>query len=289
MADNTNKQTHITLADGTVIPQVGFGTYKLQGQQCYDAVRHAIATGYRHIDTAAVYANEQEVGRAIADAIAAGEITRKDLFVTTKVWNDCHGKQATEKAFHASMQRLGLDYLDCYLVHWPCQGNGLYTETWQTLVNLLGFGTVQTIGVCNFYPAVLDEIIAATDVTPVMNQIELHPGFSQATLRDYHQAHGIVTESWSPLGRGEMIEHPVVAAVAEDTGKTPAQVIIRWHMQLGCVVIPKSATPARIEENFDVFDFELTDGQMARLTALDGDDSAQKRRGPDPATFGVNQ
>ncbi|AZA13039.1 aldo/keto reductase [Corynebacterium choanae] len=281
-----NKQLHVTLSDGTIVPQLGFGTYKMRGDECYKAVRHAIEVGYRHIDTASLYKNEEEVGRAIADAIKAGDVARDELFITTKLWHDSHGRHEAEQAFQVSKEKLGLDYIDLYLIHWPVPHLGKFVETWEGLINLLGFGTVQTIGVSNFYPEAIDELIAKTGHTPTVNQVELHPGFSQAELRDYHRHHNIATTAWSPIVRGSVFDHPTVEKIAEATGRTPAQIVLRWHMQLGNIAIPKSATPERIAENFSIFDFELTDEQMAAITALDSDDTVTGRFGPDPREFG---
>lgn len=259
----------VTLNDGAEMPAVGFGTWNLNGEEAYSAVRSAIEVGYRHFDTATIYRNEQEVGRAIADAIAAGDVTREELFVTTKVWNNSQGEGKVQEAFQASLTDLGLEFVDCYMVHWPWPQRGLYVESFQALAKLQGLGQVRSVAVANFYPEVLDEIIAATGITPVINQVELHPGFSQAELRAYHRAHGIVTEAWSPLGRGEALDAPAITSVAKELGKTPAQIALRWLTQLGCSVVPKSASRSRQEENLDIFSFELSEEQMDAITALD--------------------
>lgn len=259
----------LTLNDGTELPAIGFGTWKLRGAEAIAAVRSAIEVGYRHIDTAVIYGNEKEVGTAIRDAIAAGDVTRDALFVTTKVWHDHHGSTLVKESFQQSLTALGLDYIDCLMVHWPWPQGGKYVESFEALAKLQGLGQLQSVAVANFYPAVLDEIIEATGIAPVINQVELHPGFSQSELRAYHQSHGIVTEAWSPLGRGECLADPVVTSIAEKLGKTPAQIVLAWLTQLGCSVVPKSANRARQEENFDIFSFALDDEQMRAITALD--------------------
>lgn len=276
--------TTVTLNDGNEIPQLGFGVYKLKEEECVTAVRHAIEVGYRHIDTAAIYGNEEQVGNAIRDAIAAGDVTREDLFITTKVWNDRQGTDETTRAFQGSLSRLGLDYVDCYLIHWPCPRKGLAVETFNAMAKIQGLGAIRSIGVSNFYAETLDEIISGTGITPVLNQIELHPGFSQSELREVNRERGIATEAWSPIGRGRGLDNPVIRRIAEEHDRTPAQVMLRWHLQLGNTVIPKSAHPKRISENFDIFDFHLGDRDMECITSLD-DSAIAGRIGPDPLTF----
>jgi 2,5-diketo-D-gluconate reductase A len=268
-------QTHITLNDGNTIPQVGLGVWKAEGDAAPKAVKAAIDAGYRHIDTAAAYGNEAGVGEGIRES----GVARQDLFVTTKLWNDAQGYDSTLAAFDKSMSLLGLDTLDLYLVHWPAPKKGLYVDTWRALVKLKEDGRVRSIGVSNFEREHLDHIIAETGVKPVINQIELHPGFQQHAMRKYHQELGIATQAWSPLGQGSMLSTPAIEAIARKHGKSPAQVIIRWHIDNGLVVIPKSVTPSRIAENFDVFSFKLDDQDMAAIAKLD---AADGRIGPDP-------
>ncbi|MDO5076282.1 aldo/keto reductase [Corynebacterium sp.] len=268
----------VTLNDGTEMPQLGFGTYKLEEEQAYTSVRRAIEVGYRHIDTAAIYGNEEEVGRAVRDAVAAGDTTRDELFITTKLWNNQQHEPGV--AFQQSLRRLGLDYIDLYLVHWPCPKQDQFVAAFEGVARIQGLGTVQSIGVCNFYPEVLHRIITETGVVPAVNQIELHPGFPQVELRELHQELGVVTQSWSPLGQGQLVTEPRIVEIAATHQRTPAQVILRWHLQLGLVPLPKSATDARILENLQVFDFHLGEDEMAALNALDSG-----RIGPDPLEF----
>ncbi|QGU02594.1 putative oxidoreductase [Corynebacterium kalinowskii] len=269
--------------DGTEFPQLGLGTWKLREEEAERAVRTAIEVGYRHIDTAAIYQNEEAVGKAIRDAIAAGEVTRDELFVTSKLWHNQQGED-TATGFNQSLERLGLDYLDLYLIHWPWASADRYVRSFEEMAKIQGLGKVQSIGVSNFYPEVLDRLIAETGITPVCNQIEVHPGFSQPELRAYHEEHGIVTAAWSPLGSGAIVDLASISELAEETGRTNAQVILRWHLQLGNLVIPRSSNPERIAENFGIFDFELSDAQMAAITALDNGPD-QGRRGADPLVF----
>lgn len=270
----------VTLNDSTVIPQLGLGVWKMRGEEAIRAVRSAIDAGYRHIDTAAIYQNEEEVGRAIADAIAAGDITREELFVTTKLWNN--QQHEPKEAFAQSLQRLGLDYVDLYLVHWPYPKKGLSTAAFEAIAEIQGLGTIQSIGVSNYYPEALDKLIQATGITPSVNQIELHPGFSQAEQRADNARRGIATESWSPLGQGEVLSHPVLQEIAQECGRSVAQVALRWNVQLGNIVIPKSSNPERIAHNAEIFEFELSAAQMERITALDTPDG---RVGPDPRNY----
>ncbi len=270
-------QPMITLNDGKRMPQLGLGVYQTTGNIAVPAIRKALETGYRHIDTAAMYNNEAEVG----EAIRTSGVAREDIFLTTKLWNDNQGRDKTLRAFDASMNRLGLDYLDLYLIHWPAPHLGLYVETWKTLIELREQGRVRSIGVSNFCEDHLQHIIAETGVTPVVNQIELHPMFQQSALRAAHADLGIVTESWSPLGRGSLFDNPAIQAIAKKHGRSPAQIIIRWHLENGFVAIPKSSNPVRIEENFNVFDFVLDESDMR---AIGGLDSALGRVGPDPMT-----
>ncbi|WP_281186205.1 aldo/keto reductase [Nocardia crassostreae] len=267
----------IVLNDGQVMPKLGFGVFQVAADVAVNTVATALQVGYRSIDTAAVYRNEAETGRAISES----GLPRDEIFVTTKVWNDHQGYDATLRAFDESMKLLGLDHLDLYLIHWPIAQANLYVDTFRALQALKSQGRITSIGVSNFQRPHLERIIAETGETPVVNQIELHPYLSQPDLRAFHAEHGIATEAWSPLGQGAELTDPVITAIAAETGRTPAQVILRWHMQLGNVAIPKSITPSRIAENFEVFDFELTGDQMARIHALD----KGTRIGPDPDTF----
>jgi len=267
----------ITLNDGHAIPQLGFGVWQVPGDVAASVVGTAIAAGYRSIDTAAAYENEEGVGAAIATC----GVPRNELFITTKLWNANHGYDNTLIAFDASLSRLGLDYVDLYLIHWPKPRQNLYVESWQALVELHRQGRARSIGVSNFTTAHLQRIIEVTGVTPAVNQIELHPRFQQKTLCDFHVRHGIATEAWSPLGQGQLLDDATIKQLARKHGKTPAQIILRWHLDSGHIVIPKSVTPERIRENFAVFDFQLDADDMRAIAALD---SGNGRIGPDPET-----
>jgi 2,5-diketo-D-gluconate reductase A len=274
----TSKQVpQISLRGGEQIPQLGFGVFQVPPAGTAEAVLQALSSGYRHIDTAAAYRNEAEVGQAIR----ASGLERHEVFVTTKCFNDDHGHEKAKRALAASLERLELHYVDLYLIHWPVPSHDLYVETWQAFIEMRDEGLVRSIGVSNFQPSHLERVIGATGETPAINQIELHPYFQQRGLRHEHEQLGIVTESWSPLAQGKVLDDPVIVEIAETHVKTPGQVVIRWHLQLGNVVIPKSVTPSRIEENFDVFDFELSASEMLAIDALDAGD----RTGPDPDTF----
>lgn len=269
----------VTLNNGTVIPQLGFGVWQVPDDQAYTAVRTALESGYRHIDTARLYENETGVGRAVKDS----GLAREEVFITTKLWNTDQGRDAALKAFDASLERLGTDYVDLYLIHWPMPARDLYVETYKALEEIYADGRAKAIGVSNFTTETLDRLLGETGVVPAINQIELHPYFNQRVLRRHDADHGIATEAWSPLGQGgDLLNEPVLARIAEAHGKTAAQVVLRWHLHLGNVVIPKSVTPARIAQNIDVFDFELTDGEMAEIATLDRPDG---RIGLDPETF----
>ncbi len=237
----------------------------------------ALLAGYRHIDTAAAYRNEAGVGQAMH---AAG-LERDDVFITTKCFNDDQGFEQAKRALRSSLDRLEMDFVDLYLIHWPVPAHDKYVETWKAFIELREEGLTRSIGVSNFQPAHLERVIGETGVTPAVNQIELHPRFQQAGLRHEHAELGIVTEAWSPLAQGQVLDDPTIDQIAEAHGKTPGQVVIRWHLQLGNVVIPKSVTPERIVENFDVLDFNLSADQMSSIEALD----AGERTGPDPDTF----
>ena len=270
-------QPHISFKDGRSIPQVGLGVWQTPNDTAITAVRTALENGYRHIDTAAAYENEDGVG----EGIRASGVAREDIFLTTKLWNDDQGTDSVLRAFDKSLKRLGTDYVDLYLIHWPSSHRGKYRDSWKTLVRLKEEGRARSIGVSNFTAEHLDAIIGDTGVTPVLNQIELHPDFQQKALRAAHERLGIRTQSWSPLGQGHLLTNPAIADVARRLGRTPAQVIIRWHIQHGLIVIPKSVTPSRIVENFKVFDFEL---DAAAMQALDALDNPGARIGPDPMT-----
>ncbi len=267
----------INLNDGNQIPQLGFGVWQVSKDQIVPAVTKALEVGYRHIDTAAIYRNEDGVGEAIRQS----GIPREDLFVTTKLWNNAQRPDAARAAIRDSLRRLGLDYVDLYLIHWPQAMFDEYVGAWETLLEFREHGLARSIGVSNFNPEHLDRIIAATSVTPAVNQIEVHPTFARTDIVAYNTSLGIKTESWSPLGRGPELHLPELVDVAAEVGRTPAQVVIRWHLQRGLIVFPKSVTPARIEENFDVFDFSLDADQMAAIAKLD----SGNRTGGDPATF----
>ncbi len=270
-------QLFITLNDGARIPQVGLGVWQTPNAEAAPAVKAALDAGYRHVDTAAVYENEEGVGEGIRQS----GLSRSDIFLTTKLWNNDQGYEQTLKAFEASLKRLGTDYVDLYLIHWPSAHRGLFVDTWKALVKLKEEGRAKSIGVSNFYPEHIEKIVAETGVTPVINQIELHPDFQQRETRAFHETHKIATQSWSPLGQGKLLGHPVIAEIAQKLGRTPAQVIIRWHIDNGLVVIPKSVTPSRIVENFKVFDFQLSPEDLQKLNGLD---DAGARIGPDPKT-----
>ena len=269
-------QPKIEFNDGKTIPQIGLGVWQTPNAEAAPAVRKALEVGYRHVDTAAIYENEEGVGEGIRQS----GVARGDIFLTTKLWNDRQSHDAALKAFDESLKRLGTDYVDLFLIHWPSPHRGTYVEAWKALVELKKQGRARSIGVSNFAEEHLTRIIGETGETPVLNQIELHPDFQQKALRAVHERLGMRTQSWSPLGQGKLLANPDIAKVAQRLGKSPAQVIIRWHLDNGLIVIPKSVTPSRIEENFKVFDFTLDADAKAVLDALDGDN----RVGPDPMT-----
>ncbi|GBR01429.1 aldo/keto reductase [Asaia lannensis] len=267
------EQLHLDLNDGTRIPQLGLGVYKTPADETAEIVRYAARTGYRMVDTAAFYGNESGVGDALQDF--------PDLYVSTKLWASDMGYDSALRAFDESARKLRRDVVDLYLIHWPMPKKNLYVESWKALIELRKQGRVRSIGVCNFEPEHLTRLIEETGVKPVLNQIELHPAFQQKELRAFNDALDIRTEAWSPLGRGTGLDGEIITSIAKKHGKTPGQVTIRWHLELGNVVIPKSAHHKRIDENFDVFDFRLDDEDMARIATLD---RADGRTGPDPAT-----
>ncbi|QCX80084.1 putative oxidoreductase [Streptomyces sp. YIM 121038] len=275
-----SKVPPIILNNGIEMPQLGFGVWQVPDDEAERAVATALESGYRSIDTAAVYENETGTGKAIA----ASGVAREELFVTTKLWNSAQGHDATLRAFDASLDKLGLDYVDLYLIHWPMPDKDTYIDTYKAFEKIHAEGRAKSIGVSNFLPEHLERLIDATSVIPAVNQIELHPHLQQRAAREYHAEQGIATEAWSPLGQGKgLLEVPAIVAIAQKHGRTPAQVVLRWHLQLGNVVIPKSVTPSRIAENIAVFDFELDPEDMAAISALNED----RRLGPDPADFHV--
>jgi 2,5-diketo-D-gluconate reductase A len=267
----------VTLHDGVEIPQLGFGVFQVRPEDTQQAVEEALEVGYRHIDTAAAYRNERGVGAAIA----ASGIPRDEIFVTTKLWNSHQGYESALGAFKKTLDRLGLDHVDLYLIHWPVPTEGRALDTWRAFERVHDEGRSRTIGVSNFRIEDLEQLEQQAFIQPTVNQIELHPHFPQAELREWHEEHAIATESWSPLAQGELLVNETIASVAARHARTPAQVILRWHLQLGNVVIPKSVTPARIRENFELFDFELSEEDITEIAALD----VGQRIGPDPSTF----
>ncbi|WP_122943795.1 aldo/keto reductase [Brachybacterium sp. EE-P12] len=269
----------LDLRGGRPIPQLGYGVFKVDPDIAADVTAQALATGYRHIDTAKIYGNEEGVGRAIAES----GIPREQLFVTTKLWDDAHAFDDAIAACEASLERLGLDYVDLYLVHWAVPSQGQYVEAWKALIALQERGLVRSIGVSNFPKEQLAEIIEATGVVPAIHQIELHPYFQQRELRAIHEDKGILTESWGPLGQGksDLLENPAVTAIAEAHSASPAQVVLAWHLAHGIVTIPKSVTPSRIVENLAAVELTLTADEVAAIDALD---RADGRGGTDPAS-----
>ncbi|WP_434599150.1 aldo/keto reductase [Streptomyces sp. A5-4] len=266
----------ITLNNGVEMPQLGFGVWQVPDDEAAKTVGTAIESGYRSIDTASIYGNETGTGRAIAGS----GVPRDELFVTTKLWNEHQGYDSTLRAFDASLSKLGLDHVDLYLIHWPAPSQDKYVDTYKAFEKIHADGRAKSIGVSNFHPEHLERLLGETSIVPAVNQIELHPQLQQETPRAFHAKHSIATEAWSPLGSGKgLLEVPTVVAVARKHGKSPAQVVLRWHLQIGNVVIPKSVTPSRIKENIDVFDFELDNDDLAAFAALD----EGKRLGADPA------
>jgi 2,5-diketo-D-gluconate reductase A len=267
----------VELNNGVRIPQFGFGVFQIPPEETAQAVRTALDAGYRHIDTAQMYRNEAGVGAGIAES----GLAREDVFVTTKLANDAQGYDNAINALEGSLRRLGFDYVDLYLIHWPLPHKDNYVRTWRGFEDILRAGKARAIGVSNFQPAHLDRLAEKTGTVPAVNQIELHPALQQTELRGYHQSHGIATEAWSPLAQAEVLEDPVLADLAEKHGRTAAQVVLRWHIQLGNIVFPKSSSPERMRENIDVFGFELDDEDMTAIGKLDDG----RRTGPDPDTF----
>jgi 2,5-diketo-D-gluconate reductase A len=270
----------LVMNNGLQIPQLGFGVFLVPPEETKQAVTEALKAGYRLIDTAQGYRNEEGVGAAIAES----DVPREELFITTKLTNSEHGYDTTLTAFDGSMEKLGIDVLDLFLIHWPLPMFDQYVETWRAFEKLLADGRVRSIGVSNFEIPHLQRLLAETDVTPAVNQIELHPEFPQEDLREFHQQHRILTESWGPLGQGKgLLENPQIVEVAQRKDRTPAQVVLRWHVQLGCVVIPKSVNPDRIRENINIFDFELDDADMAEISKV----RTGERLGGDPNVFAM--
>ncbi|UJA21592.1 aldo/keto reductase [Thermoleophilia bacterium SCSIO 60948] len=278
-SSDTSSVPAVALNSGGSIPQLGFGVFQIEPEETEQAVAKAFEVGYRHVDTAQMYGNEVEVGTAIK----ASGLDRSEIFLTTKLNNDSHGFQKAKNALEESLSKLATEYVDLFLIHWPRPQEDKYVETWQAFEELQKEGKVREIGVSNFTPEHLDRLAAETTVVPAVNQIELHPFFAQHGLRREHGDRGIVTEAWSPIAQGgDLLEDQAVAEIAEARGKKPAQVILRWHVQLGNVIFPKSVTPERIEQNFEIFDFELSDEEMSTIDGLD----RGERIGPDPDRFG---
>jgi 2,5-diketo-D-gluconate reductase A len=273
----------VALLGGTEIPQLGLGVFQVLPADTTALVAQALSAGYRSVDTAAAYQNEAAVGQAIAES----ELDRAEVFLTTKRWNAAQSYDETMQAFDDSLERLGFDYVDLYLLHWPVPIHDLYVEGWRALIDIAASGRARAIGVSNFNVDHIERIVAETGVAPAVNQVELHPGFAQDELRQVHARHGIVTESWSPLAQADprLLGDPAIVEISALHDKTPAQIVLRWHVQLGCVVIPKASSLGRLKENISIFDFELSADEMARIEQAD----AVGRIGPDPATFKFSQ
>ncbi|PSQ92588.1 MAG: oxidoreductase [Bacteroidetes bacterium SW_4_67_19] len=281
MSETTPPVPQLSLNDGTSIPQLGFGTYQIEPENTFEAVSEALRVGYRHIDTAQMYGNEAEVG----EALHASDLDREDVFVTSKLNNDVHRPEDARRAFDDTLAALDTDYVDLFLIHWPLptRYDGDFVSTWETLEAFARDGRARSIGVSNFQPDHLDRLLDATGTTPAVNQIEGHPYFTNDAVRAYNREHDIATEAWSPIAQGQVLDDDTVEAIADEVGKTPAQVVLRWHLQRGDIVFPKTVTPARMRENIDLFDFELAPAHVERLAALDrGEDG---RNGPHPDTF----
>lgn len=274
----SSNQPYLTFHDGRRTPQLGLGTWKITGDAAAPAVQTAIEAGYRAIDTAYIYYNETEVGQGIAQC----GVPREDLFITTKLWNNRHERDSAKAALQESLDRLQLDYVDLYLIHWPVPKEKQYLQAWEALIQLRDDGRAKSIGVCNFQMDHLQKLLDKTGMLPVVNQIELHPYFQQTELCAYHADHGILTEAWSPLGQGQSLTDPVIQELAHQLQTTPAQIILRWHIQMGNIVIPKSAHPDRIRENFNLWNLHLDDAAMARIASLHKSDG---RIGPEPDLF----
>jgi 2,5-diketo-D-gluconate reductase A len=271
-------QPFITLNDGSKIPQIGLGTYQAAADQTARMVETALGVGYRHIDTAMIYRNEAGVGAGLR----ASRLPREDVFITTKLWNTDQGREAARAAFDTSLDRLKLDYVDLYLIHWPVPARDLYVESWETLIELREEGRARAIGVSNFLPEHIDRLIEATGVTPAVNQIECHPAFQQMMARAENAKRKVAVQSWSPLGQGELLGNPVLKALAEKHDRTVAQIILRWHVQSDLTVIPKTVNEDRMHENLDILTFTLDADDMAKIATAD---DPEGRMGPDPLTF----
>ncbi len=267
----------VELHDGVEIPQLGFGVFQVPPDDTREVVEDALEVGYRHIDTAGAYRNERGVG----EALAASAIPREEVFVTTKLWNSQHGFDGALAGFEASLGRLGLDRVDLYLIHWPVPTEDRFVDTWRAFERIHEEGGARTIGVSNFRIEDLERLERETSIRPTVNQVELHPWLQQAELRRWHAEHDVATEAWSPLAKAWHLDDETITSIASAHGRSPAQTILRWHIQLGNIVFPKSTTPERIRENIDIFDFELSEEEMARIESLD----SGERTGPDPAVF----
>lgn len=278
-----NSMPALPLNDGTSIPQLGLGVWQVPDDSAGVPIQAALSAGYRAIDTASIYGNEAGVGRAIR----VSGLSRKDLYITTKVWNNAQGYDSTRRAIRESLNRLQLDYVDLYLIHWPVPKIDRYVDTWKALAQIKADGLARSIGVSNFTPVHLQRLLDETGIIPVVNQVELHPRFQQHELRAFHQRHRIVTESWSPLGQGRLLENPTIVQIAQKHNRSAAQVIIRWHIQQGLVVIPKSVTPSRIAENISVFDFTLDADDLSAIAALDAGESGRIGSHPDTMAMGA--
>lgn len=271
----------IKLNDGTTIPQLGFGVFQIDPADTVEAVTTALEVGYRHIDTAEMYGNEKEVG----EALRSSGIAREEVYVTSKLNNGFHRPEDAERAFEKTLSDLGLDKIDLFLVHWPLptRYDGDLVSTWRTMASFVEDGRAASVGVSNFQPAHLQRIVDETGVVPVINQVEVHPYFTNEEVRAANAEHGIATEAWSPIAQGGVLDDPVISEIAEAKGKSTAQVTLRWHIERGDIVFPKSVTRSRVEDNFDLFDFSLTDDEVARISALDKGEAG--RTGPNPDTF----
>lgn len=274
----TTSTSTVTFYDGRTAPQLGFGVWQIDNDAVVGVVRSALELGYRSIDTAAIYNNETGVGLGIKES----GIPREEIFLATKLWNDQHGHDVTRAAFEASLERLGVDYIDLYMIHWPVPKNDLYVPAWETMIQLRDEGLIKSIGVSNFKINHLQKLLDNTGVFPVVNQIELNPYFQQDALRLFHTENQLVTAAWSPLGQGRLWDDTVLNSIAHKHQRTVAQVVLRWHLQLGNMVIPKSVTTARLQENIQVFDFVLDASDLAAIAALDDPNG---RVGPDPELF----
>jgi 2,5-diketo-D-gluconate reductase A len=270
----------LELNDGNTIPQLGFGVFQIEREDTAEAVAHALEIGYRHIDTAEMYENEREVG----EGVRASGLGRDEVFVTSKLANDAHDPDDARRAFDGTLEALGFDHVDLFLIHWPLPRQGDFVATWKTLEEFKADGRARSIGTSNFEVEHLKRLEAEADVAPAVNQIELHPYFLNEEVRSYGESNGIATEAWSPIAQGDVLDDRQIVSIAEDHGRTAAQVVLRWHLQRGSIVFPKSSTPERMRENFELFDFELSDGEVERIDGLDRGEAG--RRGPHPDSFG---